>query len=108
VYGNKPKKLFNPIKINRAIHNKLAPGTLFLPVTAENSELTNLTPIIKIVTICLLNSQNKLGSPATTIKEESQFKGKFMLVTGSKIENRLDMFDKVKLTDDQCETRRKK
>jgi hypothetical protein len=96
IYGKRPKKLFKAIKMNRFKHKKVPPGVKCLPVMAANSELTNRTINKNKAIICLWYNQNPFGSISNTRIAASQFKGKPKSETGSKMENKLDIFYEMK------------
>lgn len=96
IYGKRPKKLFKAIKINKFRHKKVPPGVKWCPVMAANSEPTKRITNRNKVIICLWYSQNTFGSISNTRIAASQFKGSPKSEIGSKMENKLDIFYKMK------------
>jgi hypothetical protein len=89
MYGNKPKKLLNKIKVNNEINIKVVPEYLWIP----NKVLNSLWRVVKILFQKIFKrdgiNQNIIGKNKIPKNELIQLRDRLkILVDGSKIENK--------------------
>ena len=88
IYGNKPKKLFITIKINKAINMKEEPWKAVGPSRVLNS-LWSLITVLFIIRENFLGVNQKIGSENVKINNElNQLRGRLKLAAGSKTLNK--------------------
>lgn len=98
IYGNKPKKLLNKIKVNKEINIKVVPLNLEIPNKVLNSACNVKKILFQNIKIREGKNQNIIGKNKIPKRVLNQFNDKLkILVEGSKIENRFIIIFKLKI-----------